>query len=110
MIRRPTGMSADDLFEELRGRLGRAGDPRFGAARKVRQRLVEFAEARAAVEEVNRVRGMALLIEQCANAGQSYLDLSDRILASVAAANPEDGSCYAAFPDLTPVTVAGSNP
>jgi hypothetical protein len=62
------------------------------------------------MEEVNRLRGLALLIERCANAGRSDLGRSDRILVSVTAASLKDGTRNAAFSDLTPLTTVGTNP
>ena len=92
--------TAADLFESLRGRWGGASDPLFGKARKVRQLRAEFAEASAAVEEVNRLKGLALAIERYEHAGRTYLALSDQIVNQIAARRPEDGACFAVFPHV----------
>jgi len=91
--------TAADLFESLRGHWGEASDPFFGKAKKVQQLRVEFAEASAAIEEVNRLQGLALVIGQYGGTGQSYLDLSRQILEDIEAQRPEEGACFAVFPN-----------
>ena len=92
--------TAGEVFESLRARVGEATDPRFGRARKVERLRVEFAEAGAAIEEVNRLQGLALAIEQCSRSGHDYLAVTQQILAAVEALHPSDGTCFAAFPPL----------
>jgi hypothetical protein len=88
------------VFESLRGRLHEASDPTFGRERKIKRLRSEFAEASAAVEEVNRVRGLALAIEQCERGGRDYLALTEQILGEIAAPRPQEGTCFAVFPPL----------
>ena len=91
-------LSAAGRFEALRGRLHTARDPRFRAGAAVRRLLADWAEACAAVEEVNRVRGLALAIAAYHTPGRSYPDLVAEILADVDARRPADGTCLAFFP------------
>lgn len=90
--------TAPELFESLRGRLREASDPTFGRSRKMQRLRAEFAEASAAVEEVNRLQGLALTIEQCGRVGQDYFRLSDEIVRTIEDRRPEEGACFAAFP------------
>ena len=89
-----------DLFESLRPGLGsgRAGGPRFFKGRVVRRLRAEFAEASAAVEEVNRLKGLALAIGFCNRSGRDFGTLAEQIRCEIEARHPEDGACFAAFP------------
>jgi hypothetical protein len=89
--------TAAELFESLRGRL--PDDPYFGREGKVRRLRVEFAEAATAVEEVNRLRGLALAVEHYGRAGQDYLALAEQIRGEIEARRPDEGTCFAVFPE-----------
>lgn len=93
-------VTAAGVFEELRAHLGRARNPWFRRGRTVERLRVEFAEAVAAVEEVNRVSGLALLVERCTSGGRDYLELTAQIAAAIAERGPTAGACFAAFPAL----------
>ncbi|QDU19754.1 hypothetical protein [Urbifossiella limnaea] len=95
------GATAAQLFEGLRGRLAAAADPRFGKTRKVRQLRAEFAEAAAAVKEVNRLRGLALAVGAYHRPDRTYADLAAEILREVDARRPADGTYLAFFPAPT---------
>jgi hypothetical protein len=95
---RPAATAAA-LFEGLRGRLWAAADPRFGKAAKVGRLRAEFAEAAAAVEEVNRLRGLALAVGAYHRPGRTYAELTAEILREVDARRPADGTYLAFFPD-----------
>lgn len=94
-------LSAADRFEALRGRLSAVRDPRFRAAAVVRRLSAEWAEASAAVEEVNRVKGLALAIGSYHSPARSYTDVVAELLREVDARRPADGSCFAFFPRPT---------
>jgi len=91
-------LSAAGRFEALRGRLYAVRDPRFRAAAVVRRLAAEWAEAAAAVEEVNRVRGLALAVGAYHGPTRTYDDIAAEILRQVDARRPADGTCLAFFP------------
>ena len=91
-------LSAAGRFEALRGRLHAVRDPRFRVAAAVRRRVAEWAEASAVVEEVNRVRGLTLVINAYHRPDRSYTDLAADILREADARRPADGACLAFFP------------
>lgn len=92
--------TAADVFESLRSGLASAADPLLFKSRKVQGLRVEFAEASAAVEEVNRVHGLALVIDRCARAGRDYAEVTAQVRSAVEARRPAEGDCFAAFPPL----------
>lgn len=92
-------LSAADRFEALRGRLAAARDPRFGAAAVVRRLTAAWAEAAAAVEEVNRVKGLALAVGAYHSPSRSYADLAAEILRDMEARRPAADVCLAFFPE-----------
>ena len=92
------GRSAVEFFEDLRGRMGSARDPWFGKASAVRRMRCELAEATAAVEEVNRIAGLAPTLDHCERLGLGYLELEREILADLRTRAPAEGHCYAYFP------------
>lgn len=92
-------VTAAEVFESLRPGLGGGmTGPRFFRAGKVERLRTDFAEAAAAVEEVNRLAGLALAVRHCAGNGQDYPALAERIVAEVASRRPADGTCFAVFP------------
>lgn len=93
--------TAGDLFETLRDRLIGAMDPWFFKSSKVWRLRAEFTEAATAIEEVNRLQGLALAIGHCERAGQDYLTLVEGILKEIAARQPAEGTCFATFPATT---------
>jgi hypothetical protein len=92
--------TAADVFESLRSGLARTANPVLFKSRKVQRLRVEFAEASAAVEEVNRVHGLALVIDRCAQAGRDYTEVTAQVWSSVEARHPTEGGCFAVFPPL----------
>ncbi len=100
VINKNQAVTAADVFEFLRARLDEARDPRFGRASKVERLRIEFAEASAAIEEVNRLHGLALVIDQCARTGQDYLAVTEQVRAAVETCHPAHGACFAVFPPL----------
>ncbi len=95
-------LSASERFESLRASGRVAFDPLFRADSRSRRLAAEWAEASAAVEEVNRVKGLALAIAAYGGPERSYADLAAEILREVAARSPEDGCRYAYFPRPNP--------
>jgi hypothetical protein len=93
-------VTAANLFEAFRANLAGASDPRFWKASKVASLRSEFAEASAAVEEVNRVKGLALAIEHCHNSRQDYQQLAEQIQREIRVRTPEEGTCFAVFPNF----------
>ena len=100
VLDKSTRVTANDVFESLRDRLLDATDPWLFKTSKVRRLQAEFAEASAAVEEVNRIEGLALTIEQCERAGRDYADVVEQILRAIEAGRPTEGACFAVFPPL----------
>jgi len=94
--------SATEFFEDLRGNLASAQDPWFRRTSTVQKRRCEFAEATAAVEEVNRIQGLVLALCHCGERGLDYFTLEWEILADVEARSVAPGSCYAYFPESPP--------
>ncbi|MBA4191097.1 MAG: hypothetical protein C0467_24190 [Planctomycetaceae bacterium] len=94
-------VTAADVFESLRARLSEARDPRFGRAAKVEQLRIGFAEASAAIEEVNRLHGLVLVIDQCARTGQDYVSVTEQVRAAVETCRPAEGARFAVFPPLS---------
>ena len=94
--------SATEFFEDLRGYLASAQDPWFRRTSTVQKRRCEFAEATAAVEEVNRIQGLVLALCHCGERGLDYFTLEREILADVEARSVAPGSCYAYFPESPP--------
>ena len=92
-------LTAAELFEVLRDRLSTASDPRFGAAGKLQRLHGEFLEARDAVEQVNQVQGLVLLIRGFDRPNRSVSGLADQVRHLIEARQPGEGSCFAAFPD-----------
>ena len=92
--------SAADVFESLRSGLASTAEPVLFKSRKVQGLRVEFAEASAAVEEVNRVHGLALVVDHCAHAGRDYTEVTAQVRSAVEARRPAEGDCFAAFPPL----------
>jgi len=92
------GLSAPDLFESLRDRLATATDPLFWKTSTVQRLRAEFAEVSAAVEEVNRVKGLALAIGTYQTADRSYADLAAEILKQIDTSGLAEGCCMAFFP------------
>lgn len=90
--------TAADVFERLRTRLHRATDPRMYKSAKVGRLRAAFAEATAAVEEVNRLRGLELAILAYHTTGQRFDQLAESIVEQVRAMRPADGTCLAVFP------------
>lgn len=101
VLEKSTRITSNDVFESLRDRLIDATDPWFFKASKVQRLRAEFAEASAAVEEVNRIEGLALTIEQCERAGRDYEDVVELILRAIEARRPTEGTCFAVFPPLS---------
>jgi hypothetical protein len=95
-----TRMTTEETFEFLRDRMGEAKNPKFGRAKKIQLLRSQFIEASAAIEEVNRLRGLALTIEQCRRSRQNYQELSKQILKGIEAIHPTDGTCFAVFPSF----------
>ncbi len=91
-------LSAAERFEALRGRLYAVRDPRFRTASVVRRLSSEWSEATAAIEEVNRVKGLALAIGTYHSPTRSYTELVNQILREVDVRRAADGGCFAVFP------------
>jgi tetratricopeptide (TPR) repeat protein len=91
-------VSAADMFERLRGKLPSASDPLFFRERRVRQLRAAFAEATAAVEEVNRVQGVKLAIQAYHTPDRTYDALADELLRQTEVTAPPDGAVLAFFP------------
>lgn len=62
----------------------------------------EWAEAWSVIEEVNRVRGLALAVAGYHRPTRSYADLVDAILKDVEARRSPGETCLAYFPDPPP--------
>lgn len=90
--------TAADLFERLRGRMPSASDPLFYKTSKVNRLRAAFGEAAAAVEEVNRLRGLELAIDAYHTSDRSYDALADDLLRQAEATRPADGTVLAFFP------------
>jgi hypothetical protein len=93
-------VTAANLFETIRENLAGASDPVFWRSRRVAGLRADFAEASAAVEEVNRVKGLALAIEHCHRCGRDYQELAVRIQCEIRSRTPEEGTCFAVFPSF----------
>lgn len=91
--------SASEWFECNRGELGRIRNPRLGASRVRAELANQWAEACAAVEEVNRVRGLRLAISAYDSPARSFDMLVAEILQCVEERQPTAGTCLAVFPD-----------
>lgn len=91
-------LSAAERFESVRGRLSGVRDPRFRVGAVVRQLIADWSEASAVVEEVNRIRGLALVIAAFDAPARRYDALAAEILREAEALNPPDGACLAFFP------------
>ena len=89
-------VSAGDMFEEMRTSMSTVSDPTFYKSTKAIALRDEFIEAGTAVEEINRLRGLSLLIEQY---GDRYQDLAKDITDSISQSkSPVEGEVYAVFP------------
>ena len=97
LIDYPPGRGASDLFDALRGELFRVQDPVFRKARAVARMTAELAEARAAVEDVNRVEGLALGIRAFDAPGRPFRDLAAAIDREIAARADSDPAGYFAY-------------
>ncbi|WP_439626851.1 hypothetical protein [Gemmata sp.] len=100
VLEKSTRVTASDVFESLRDRLLDVTDPWFFKTSKVERLRAEFAEASAAVEEVNRIEGLALTIEQCERTGHDHTSVVELILRAIEACRPDEGACFAVFPPL----------
>jgi hypothetical protein len=91
--------TAGSYFESIRDQIViQATDPWFFKASTIEKLRAEFIEATTAVEEVNRLQGLALTIKQFEQDGQNYLDLTEQIMRDIQTRRPEEGACYAVFP------------
>ena len=85
--------SEAEFFEDLlRGTPAPVRDPRFFKTAAVQKLRCELAEATVAIEEVNRIQGLALALGHCATHGLDYLELERQILADLGERAPADGS------------------
>ena len=91
-------VSSVDLFESWREALGGANDPILWRESTLQRLRTEYAEAWAAVEDVNRLNGLILAIRTYQSTGRSYTDLMREILRQIAGQSFPDGACLAIFP------------
>ena len=84
------------MFEELRMSMATVGDPKFYKSTKAIALRNEFIEAGTAVEEINRIHGLILLIKQYGDQCQKLAkDVYDSIQRSP---SPIEGEICAVFP------------
>jgi hypothetical protein len=89
-----SGQSTADVFEGLRSGLHRARNPLVNRRKTVERLRSAFVEATTAVEEVNRLQGLALAIERY----DDYGSLCESILRQIEDLRPADDTCVAFFP------------
>ena len=103
-------ITSAELFELLRDQMGSATDPFFYATSELQTRRNAFYEARDAVEQVNQVQGLILLIQNYHRPDRSLSELAGHVQRLIEARQPQDGDGFAVFaePNATPSTVADS--
>ena len=94
----PHPRTSADLFESFRGHLGDAKNPKFRVSRAVRELRAEFQEAPVVIEDVNRLRGLALAIAAYDRKDRHFRDLATQIHQRIDAMKPDRDGCYAVFP------------
>jgi hypothetical protein len=100
-----------DLFEALRPGLYQARDPVFRTATRVARLRRELAEAASAVEEVNRVQGLALAARQFDRPDRPFRELMGTIDREIAACVRADGPgtfVYVPPPEDAPARAGGA--
>ena len=96
-VDRPPCVNSSDLIEAWRGRLHAASDP-FRASTLARMRA-SVADAVGAVEEVNRLRGFALLVGRFDEQGTSFAERLAIVRREIAARQPNAADRFAYIPD-----------
>lgn len=91
--------TAAELFESLREQMGRACDPVLWKERTVQRLRAEWTEASAAVEDVNRLQGVALAVQTYHSSKRPLEELAADILNQLKSERAEDGTCWAVFPN-----------